>query len=248
MQIEGKIFWLVGASAGIGKALAYRLAEEGTKVAISARSEDDLNAMAEDIGEACLPVPLDVTDPKTIAKARDHIFKQWDHIDAMVYLAGAYDPMSTKEMELEKVETFMDINVNGCLRVIDSIMPHFRDHNQGAVIITGSVAGYIGLPKAAGYGMSKAALNYLAEEMRIDYADTGIEVRLISPGFVKTRLTDKNDFKMPARITPEKAADYIVKGLKGNRFEIHFPKRFTFFMKLLRFLPYPLYFWLTRHC
>ena len=162
--------------------------------------------------------------------------------DIVIYNAGTYKPMDVQHFELEPVESMLDVNLRGAFRVVSLVIPAFLQRNAGHFVLVGSVAGYRGLPSAMGYGASKAGIMHLAENLKADLKTTKIRVQLVSPGFVKTRLTDMNDFKMPCIITAEKAAQYIVDGLESSRFEIHFPKRFSFVLKLLSLLPASLYF------
>lgn len=238
--------WLIGASAGIGRALAAELAREGALLALSARSEDALRELQSELdGEGHYVAPLDVQDDASIARAWQQLCDTWGVPDKIVYLAGVYTPTEITDYDAEASVKLMDINVNGLLRVLGHVLPVFIDKRHGELVLFGSVAGYRGLPKAYDYSASKAAINIMAESLRVDLAPHDVSVRLISPGFVKTRLTDQNDFDMLFRISPEEAAQRIVKGLKGSAFEVHFPKRFTYIMKMLRVLPHALYLWLA---
>jgi short-subunit dehydrogenase len=247
MSFAGKYIWLVGASEGIGAALAASLARAGAHVVVSARNEDKLTqVLATLITRNHLTVPVDVCDEGSVAKAWNKISTTWPQVDMVIYNAGAYTPMDATKFELAAAQQMVDVNFNGALRVLSHIIPHFMQRNNGHIALVGSVAGYSGLPSAIGYGASKAALIHLAENLKADFADTNIKVQIINPGFVATRLTAKNDFSMPCIITPEKAAEYMMQGLASNRFDIHFPKRFSFVLKFLRLLPYSLYFWLLK--
>lgn len=247
MQYRGRYIWLIGASEGIGAALARKLSAEGAHLALSARREERLNAVANVLyGDEHLVLPCDVTDPASVQEAFDHIQNQWGRLDEVIYLAGLYTPASIDAYDAARAVQTIDVNLQGIYRVLGPVLPYFLEQRAGKLVLFGSVAGYGGLPKSCDYGPSKAAMNHLAESLRIDLAEHHIEVQLVSPGFVKTRLTDQNEFEMPCRISPEKAAEYTVKGLKSRRFDIHYPKQFTFFMKALRLLPYPLYFWLVN--
>ncbi len=243
MDVRGKYIWLIGASEGIGAALAQQLAAAGATVAISARNAALLNEVAAATASPATRVlPLDVTDDAQVAKAWQDLLDAWGQVDRVIYNAGAYVPMSAQQFDLASVRKVVDVNLNGALRVLSHALPYFIGRNSGHIALVGSVAGYRGLPASMGYGLSKAALIHLAENLRADLVATPIGVSIINPGFVKTRLTDKNDFHMPAMITPEQAATSIMHGFAQDAFEIHFPKRFTFGMKLLRYLPYALYF------
>lgn len=238
---SGKRVWLVGASSGIGAALAGELARLGARVALSARSVDKLRAL--DIPDALL-LPCDATDTASLAGARASLLAAWRGVDLVIYLAGDYVPMRTKDFDLAVAEKVITVNFNGGMRLAATVLPDLRA--GGGIAFVASVAGYRGLPKALAYGPGKAALIHFAECLHLDLAPQGIGVWVINPGFVATPLTAKNDFAMPALLTPEQAALATVDGLKTGKFEIHYPKRFTRVMKLLALLPYGWYFPLVR--
>jgi short-subunit dehydrogenase len=238
---SGKRVWLVGASSGIGAALAGELARLGARVALSARRVDKLRAL--DIPDALL-LPCDATDTASLAGARASLLAAWRGVDLVIYLAGDYVPMRTKDFDLAVAEKVITVNFNGGMRLAATVLPDLQA--GGGIAFVASVAGYRGLPKALAYGPGKAALIHFAECLHLDLAPQGIGVWVINPGFVATPLTAKNDFAMPALLTPERAALATVDGLKTGKFEIHYPKRFTRVMKLLALLPYSLYFPLVR--
>lgn len=238
---SGKRVWLVGASSGIGAALAGELARLGARVALSARSVDKLRAL--DIPDALL-LPCDATDTASLAGARASLLAAWRGVDLVIYLAGDYVPMRTKDFDLAVAEKVITVNFNGGMRLAATVLPDLQA--GGGIAFVASVAGYRGLPKALAYGPGKAALIHFAECLHLDLAPQGIGVWVINPGFVATPLTAKNDFAMPALLTPEQAALATVDGLKTGKFEIHYPKRFTCVMKLLALLPYGWYFPLVR--
>jgi short-subunit dehydrogenase len=238
---SGKRVWLVGASAGIGAALAHALAAQGAKLALSSRKLASLEAL--DIQGALL-LPCDSTQPDTLTAARDALVAAWGGVDLVVYLAGGYEPMQADTLDVAVLEQVVDVNFHGAVRLTSVVMPDLKA--GGGIALVASVAGYQGLPKALAYGSGKAALIHFAECLYMDLTDKGIGVWVINPGFVSTRLTAKNDFNMPALITPEQAAKDIMDGLASGGFEIHFPKRFTRVLKLLSLLPYRLYFPLVK--
>jgi short-subunit dehydrogenase len=247
MTFAGKYIWLVGASEGIGAALAASLARAGAHVALSARSADKLMQVLTTLtGSNHMAVPMDVCDAGSVQAAWKHISATWPQVDMVIYNAGAYTPMDATQFDLTQAQQMVDVNFSGALRVLAHIIPYFVQRNNGHIALVGSVAGYSGLPSAIGYGASKAAIIHLAENLKADFAGTGIKVQVLNPGFVATRLTAKNDFTMPCIITPQRAADYMMAGLASNRFDIHFPKRFSFVLKFLRLLPYSLYFLLLK--
>ncbi|NMG75965.1 SDR family NAD(P)-dependent oxidoreductase [Aromatoleum diolicum] len=233
--------WLVGASTGIGAALARRLAEQGARLALSARGREKLDALAAQCPGAHV-VPMDVTQPQDYPRVRDEILALWGGVDVVVLNAGTYAPMRAWELTPDLLRHTLDTNLLGVMDGVAAVVPQLLEQGSGALVIVGSVAGYGGLPRAAAYGPSKAALINLAESLYLDLAPRGISVFLVSPGFVATPLTAQNDFRMPALIQPDEAADAIVAGLARGAFEIHFPRRFTCLMKFLRLLPYHLYF------
>ena len=159
----------------------------------------------------------------------------------MIYNAGAYESMNARALDAGRMDAMLDVNYRGAVRMLEHVLPHFLARNAGRLVLVASVAAYRGLPNALGYGASKAALLHLAQNLRADLLDTGITVQVVNPGFVRTRLTAKNTFSMPFLLEPEAAARQLIAGMEGGRFEIHFPKRFTCVMKVLRLLPQGLY-------
>ena len=238
---RGKRVWLVGASSGIGAAIARELAGRGARLALSARRADKLQALA--LTDALL-LPCDATDNASLAAARQSLLAAWGGVDLVVYLAGDYVPMDADNFDLALAEQVLAVNFNGALRLAASVLPDLRA--GGGIAFVASVAGYRGLPRALCYGPGKAALIHFAEVLHLDLAPKGIGVWVINPGFVATQLTAKNDFSMPALLTPEQAAIAAVDGFKSANFEIHFPKRFSRLLKLLALLPYRWYFPLIR--
>jgi NAD(P)-dependent dehydrogenase (short-subunit alcohol dehydrogenase family) len=240
----GQRVWVIGASYGIGAALARRLINEGAHVAISARSRDLLVAIAERTD--ALVAALDVTDPASVKKAAQQIVGTWGGIDLVMIVAGTHTEMSAETFDLPRATRLFDVNVMGVLHCLDTVLPLLLKQDRGGVAIVSSVAGYRGLPKALIYGPTKAALINLAESLYLDLAPRGLGVYLVNPGFVDTPLTQKNDFKMPALVPADEAARLTLKGIADGEFEIHFPKRFTRILRLLRTLPYPAYFAAVR--
>jgi short-subunit dehydrogenase len=238
---QGKRIWLVGASAGIGAALAVELARRGARLALSARNADKLRDLG--IADALL-LPCDATDTAGLAAAREALLTAWGGVDLVIYLAGDYVPMRADNFDLATAEKVVSINFNAAMRLTATILPELRP--GGGIVFVASVAGYRGLPKALCYGPGKAALIHFAECLHLDLAPRGVGVWVVNPGFVATRLTAQNDFTMPALLTPEQAAQAMLDGLQGGAFEIHFPKRFTRLMKCFALLPYGWYFPLIR--
>jgi short-subunit dehydrogenase len=234
---RGKRVWLVGASAGIGAAMARELAGRGARLALSARSADKLAALGL---AGALLLPCDATDAAALRAARDTLVATFGGVDLVIYLAGDYVPMRAEDFDLATAERVLTVNFNGALRLAAAVLGDLRP--GGGIAFVASVAGYRGLPRALCYGPGKAALIHFAEVLHLDLAPRGIGVWAINPGFVATRLTAQNDFAMPALMTPEAAAVAAVDGFAAGKFEIHFPRRFTRVLKLLRLLPYRLYF------
>jgi len=243
---RGMRVWITGASSGIGAAVARHLLARGARVALSARSADDLECMAAMHPAAALAAPLDVTDAAAVAPVLQRIVAAWGGIDLVLLCAGTHRPVRAWELDAGAARRLVDVNLNGVLNCLPPAIAQLLAQKSGGVGVVSSVAGYGGLPTALVYGATKAALINLAETLYLDLAPRGIGVHVINPGFVKTPLTDKNTFPMPALISADEAAREIISGLERGRFEIHFPRRFTLWLKLLRLLPYRWYFALVR--
>lgn len=229
---DGKTIWLVGASHGLGREIARKLDRQGARVILSARSADALETLAAELRQARV-VPMDVTDLRSVIRAADAAGR----VDAVIYNAGTYEPMRSQDWDTEAALTMNDVNFSGALRVLGQVLPGFVRAGQGDITLIGSLAGYRGLPAAIGYGASKAALISLAETMRHDLRGSGVTVRLINPGFIKTRLTGKNDFAMPQIMSPDRAAEHVVNAMRSHRFRTDFPRPFCWAIKLLHVLP-----------
>ena len=239
-----KKIWITGASTGIGKALALKFAKEGWQVAASARRENllqDLNKNNPNIHA----FPLDVTDKIKAKNIFQEIIKKFQTLDICVFCTGIHDPESEKKLSAEMIRKIMETNFFGTINCIMAVNTYFRERKNGHISIVSSVAGYRGLPAGSGYCASKAALTSLAESLFFDFKRYNVRISLVSPGFIKTPLTDKNKFPMPMIKSPEYAAEKMFIGLtKKNSFEIHFPKTFTLLVKLLKIMPNWLFFWL----
>ncbi len=241
-----KVIWITGASSGIGKALALKFADKGWQVAISARRENLLNEISES-NENIKSFPLDVTDKVKCKEVFDQIKNHYGDIDICFFSTGTWNPKTEKDIDLEQIENVFKVNFFGTVNSIKAVEQHFKNKMDGIITIVSSIAGYRGLPNSTGYGPSKSALNNLAESLYFDFGRYNVRVCLVSPGFIKTPMTDKNDFKMPFLKTPEFAADEIYKGLINKKiFEIHFPKELTLTLKLFSFFPSKLYFYLVK--
>ena len=240
--------WIIGASSGIGAALAREIASAGGDLFLSSRDLESLLTVKESLsmmpGDEAHCYPLDVADWSQVATAAEKIFKG-DGIQRVVFMAALYDPMPLAELDVVSSERIIDVNLKGLLNVLNCVVPFLRRQADSQIAICSSLAGYRGLPNAQPYAATKAAATNIAESLRIEEAGL-IDVKLINPGFVETRLTKKNTFRMPFLLTTEAAARYIMKGLSSRRFEIHFPRRFSMILKLLRILPYPVYFRIAK--
>lgn len=241
---RGKSVWLVGASTGIGRAFALSLAKAGAHVVISARPSEALTSVLAECmiagAASAQALALDVTDGVALKSAWAQL--QSRSPEFVLFCAGTYKPMRAQEFDFTELQRQLDVNYVGALRLLDAVLPTMMASRSGHISLVSSVAGYRGLPKSLAYGPSKAALTHLAENLYIDLKDAGVGISVVCPGFVATPLTAQNNFHMPALITPEVAADEMLAGYASGDFEIHFPKRFSRTLKLLRLLPDSLYF------
>ncbi len=241
-----KNVWITGASSGIGRALAIKFAKEGWQVAASARRENllkDLNNQNPNI----YPFPLDVKNENEAKNIFQNIIEKFKTIDISVFCTGMHDPEAEKRLSSEKVREIMETNFFGTLNCIMAVNTYFREKKNGHISIVSSVAGYRGLPAASGYCASKSALTSLAESLYFDFKRHNVRVSLVSPGFIKTPMTNKNKFPMPMIKSAEFAAEKMFNGLtKKKSFEIHFPMAFTLLMKLLKIMPNWLFFLLVK--
>lgn len=241
-----RVTWLVGGSSGIGLAVAEGLLQAGECVVISARHLDGLADLAERYENRIQLVAVDVSLPETYQDALAQLFARWGRLDRVILNAADYQPMPLAEFDAGLFERLVKINFMGVIHGIDVVRQHFLQQGAGQIVVTASVAGFRGLPNAAPYGATKAALINMAESLAPEFARSGVALRVINPGFVRTPLTAKNDFEMPGIIEPKEAARLILKKLEKNGFELLVPTGFGFVMKLIRVLPYPLFFALSR--
>lgn len=229
----GKRYWLVGASEGLGAALARKLSACGVHVILSARSEDRLTALAADLPGPATVLPMDVADGASVKAAAAQV----GEIDGIVYLAGVYWPMPAQDWQADEAVQMADINFTGCMRVLGEVVPAMAARDSGHIVITGSLAGFRGLKNSVGYGASKAGTMVLAEGLYADLWRTGVQVQLANPGFIRTRLTEKNDFPMPFLMEPEAAAQHMFEHMGTDRFKTSFPGAFSWVFRLSQLLP-----------
>ena len=240
---RGQRIWLIGASSGIGAALALAWLRLGAKVVLSARRQAAMESLVPaELRANCLILPLDVADSQALQIAQQTILANFGGLDLVLFCAAKYRPERSWQIEAEDAAQTLQVNLNSVYQGLCAVLPNMLQQGSGGIAIVASVAGYLGLPNASVYGPSKAALINLAELLYSDLHPRGMNVYLINPGFVKTSLTEKNTFLMPALQTPQQAALAIIAGLEKGQFEIHFPRRFTNVLKLLQMLPYRLRF------
>lgn len=237
----GKRYWLVGASEGLGRALVARMAAAGVDLVLSARSGDRLAELAATLPRPAQAVPMDVADDASVRAAAAQV----GEIDGVVHLAGAYWPMTARDWDPDQVTTMCDVNLTGMARVLGQVVPGMVARGRGHVVITGSLAGFRGLPGSVGYAASKAGCMVLAECLHADLRGSGVQVQLVNPGFIRTRLTAMNRFDMPFIMEPEAAAQRMFEHMGTDRFKVSFPTGFSLVFRLGQMLPdwawYPLF-------
>lgn len=232
-KFSGKTYWLVGASEGLGRALAQKLSQAGCTLILSARNEDSLTALADALPGEARVVACDVSDRDSVIAAAEAA----GAVDGMVFLAGVYWPFPATEWNAEQTEAMFDVNLTGAARVLGQVVPGMVARGAGHIVITGSLSGYRGLPGSIGYSSSKAGLMHLAESMQCDLRGSGVDVQLANPGFIRTRLTDKNTFSMPFLMEPEQAAEEMMVLMRSQKFQRAFPRLFSLVFRGANFLP-----------
>lgn len=240
MTIKGKTYWIIGASEGLGRAVAEALDAKGARLILSARSKDRLSEVAVGLKEA-RAVPMDVTDAISVA----HAFEAVGQVDGIIYVAGTYEPMVAQNWEAAAVAKMFAVNLMGAVEVLGHVVPDFVQRDAGHIMLIGSLSGHHGLPGAIGYGASKAGLMHLAETLYADLRKSGVRVQCANPGFIRTRLTDKNDFAMPMLLEPGEAANHVVRAMESRRFETNFPRPFAWLFSLSHFIPRGIFLKLT---
>ena len=243
MSENQKKIWVTGASSGIGKAVAEKFAREGWKVAVSARRKELLDEMAKN--ENIFSFPLDVTKKNEVENVFAKIIKDFYSVDICIFCSGVYNRKLEKEINVEQIKKTIDINFIGTVNCVKAVEKYFKEKKSGQISLVSSIAGYRGLPNSSGYGPSKAALTNFAESIYFDFKKYNVKIKLISPGFIKTPMTDTNEFPMPFIKSSFFAAEKIYIGLlTKSTFEIHFPKQLTVLLKFFRILPYKIYLFL----
>lgn len=231
-DLRGKTCWLIGASEGLGRAMAKQLHGQGAHLILSARNGERLTTLCDALPGATALV-MDATEPEAVKGAAE----QAGHADIVIYNAGAYDPITTQAWDTNAILRMSAVNYAGAVNVVGAVIPQFLSRDAGEIVLVGSLAAYRGLPAALGYGPSKAALRSMAETMRYDLRETNVAVKLVNPGFIRTRLTAKNAFKMPMLMTPEKAASHVIKAIRKGQFRTDFPAPFSWSIRALAILP-----------
>lgn len=238
--------WIIGASSGIGMELALCLSKNGANIIVSARSEECLQKIIRKTGgKSDLALPIDVQNSEEVKNAVSQINKKFSKLDRVIFMAGIYEPTACNKMQINQAHNIIDINFKGAINIVHYCLPLLEKQLKSQLVLCSSVAGYSGLPNGQPYSATKSAILNLAESLKSEYINSSLDIKVINPGFVSTRLTKKNKFKMPFIIEPEEAAKEICRNLNLKPFEIHFPKRTTVILKFLRILPYSLYFWIV---
>ena len=238
MNFEGKKYWLVGASEGLGRALALRMSQAGAELILSARNSQRLVELSADLPGPSQVLAMDIADTDSVARAGGEL----RDIDGVVFLAGVYWPMPAKDWNGADALAMANINFTGAFRVLDQVMEQFLLVDKGHIVITGSLSGFRGLPRSIGYSASKAGVMALAESLYADLRTTGIRVQIANPGFIKTRLTEKNSFNMPFIMSADEAADHMMRHMRSTRFKYSFPTLFSWLFRSSQFLPDWLYY------
>ncbi len=245
-DFHDKHIWIIGCSSGIGYALAKELSAHGAHLILSSRRQDKLEDLNAVLGNKHLVCPLDVSEYESLAKVADTIKNTQPKLDGVVFLPALFSPHDGNKKDISEIHKMLNVNLGGAFNMVDVVLPIFEKQGFGQILLCGSVAGYRGLPTGQPYCAGKAAIINYAESLKLDLESQNIDVKVINPGFVRTPITDKNDFPMPVMIEADEAAKAIAKGMQSHSFEIHFPKKFTYLMKFLHILPAPIYFWVMR--
>ena len=238
---KDKHYWIVGASAGLGREIALQLSEKGAKLTLLARNEADLQTLSAELYNDSNIAVCDVSNNDSVSTAFEKTIN-FAALDGLIFCAGEYSPMTAQNWNYDQAERICDVNFTGCARVIGRTLPHLINNDTGHIVLIGSLSGLKGIPNGSAYGASKAGMIHLAEGLRADLSLDKFKVQIINPGFIKTRLTDKNQFKMPFIMSVEEAADRTIQAMESKKFRTNYPTRFSIFFKALSLLPDPLYF------
>jgi short-subunit dehydrogenase len=238
IELSGKTYWLIGASEGLGRALAHELSSAGVQLILSARNAERLNELANDLPGSTTVIPIDVSNADSVTSACQQIPK----LDGVIYSAGIYEPMSASSWQANVAEAMLDINLLGAFRTLSHIIPKMDTNNGGHIVLIGSLSGLIGLPGSIGYSSSKAGLIHLAECLKTDLDPKKFTIQIINPGFIKSRLTDKNKFPMPFIMSAKDAAKRTMRIMRSGKFRSSFPRRFALIFYIAKHLPDWLYF------
>jgi short-subunit dehydrogenase len=246
LQMQKKVIWIVGASSGIGKALALKFAKENWIVIISARRKNLLIKLNE-INNNIKPYPLDVTNEKQCISVFKNITKIYKNIEVCVFGSGVNYTMKNEKFDPKKIKKIMEVNYFGVINLTNAVYNYFKKKKSGQISFIASVAGYKGLPKKGAYCASKSSLITFAESLYFDFIKFNIQIKIINPGFIESPMTKKNNFFMPMIQSSDYAANKIYDGLVNKKsFEIHFPKSLTLIMKIVSLLPYCLFFYFIQ--
>jgi short-subunit dehydrogenase len=246
-SLQGKRIWLTGGSLGIGRSLAHELGTRGASVVLTARNEEALDSVrreVESIGGKVSIKPGDVTDLERMKEIASEVETEWGGIDILIANAGTHIPSEPVQFDTDEYLNLMDINYGGAVRCMEAVMPGMLERKSGRIVAVASLAGLRGMPTAAAYSASKGAMINFFQSSRFHLQEHNIGVTIVNPGFVRTPLTDKNDFHMPFLIEPEKAARIICNAIARGRSEVSFPIPFSWTIRLLRVIPHPIYNWI----
>jgi short-subunit dehydrogenase len=230
---QGKRYWLIGASEGLGRELAFCLSKVGADLVVSARSRERLETLAAALPGRATALPFDVTDPQAVAEAAGTV----GEMDGVVYLAGTRWPMRAHDWDQNRIEEMAQVNYLGASRVIGAALPGMLERGHGHVVLTGALTGFRGLPGSIGHGASKAAVMHLAESLRHDLRDTGVEVQLVNPGAIRTRLRERGEGDTSFVMEPARAAREMFEHMSSDRFKINFPYGASLPLRAAQFLP-----------
>ena len=244
-----KLAWITGAGRGIGRSLAQHLVASAWTVVVTSRTKSELLSLekeSRDLEGKIITCPADIRDPEKIKQLIKHIHSEIGEIDLAILNAGNYIQFGVNEFSATAFKEQIDINILGTVNCLTPVMHRMKNQGKGHIVVMSSLNAYRGLPLASAYGASKAALTNMCEALKPELDKFDVKISVVHPGFVRTPLTDKNDFKMPFLVDTDFACKRIIRGISKGRFEIVFPSRFAFILKLLRCLPYFLYFAVTR--